>query len=80
MRQGGTEDDKTTWTGKRVRGDGKVEQSEVGGVGKYLKAAMAEGGAGNSRAAGDGDSWQADIEEPVKKKVKSRGFGNFDDW
>jgi len=28
IRMGGTEDDKTTWTGKRVRGDGTVVQTE----------------------------------------------------
>lgn len=80
IRQGGTEDDRTTWTGKRVRGDGTVEQTEVGVVGKYLKAAMAEVGAGNGRVAAEGDSWQGDIEEPVKKKAKITGFGNFDNW
>ncbi|RAL68673.1 hypothetical protein DID88_007382 [Monilinia fructigena] len=72
MRQGGTEDDKTTWTGKRIRGDGKVMQSEqTGGVGKYLKA-----GAANDRA----EFVDVGEEAPVKKKIKSGGFGNFDGW
>ena len=76
-RQGGTEDDKTTWTGKRVRADGTVERSEAGWVGKYLKAAAAEGG---KSAANDGlDDWQ-EAEEPAKKKIKGGGFGNFDAW
>ena len=40
-REGGAEDDRTTWTGKRIRADGKLEKSEEGGgVGKYLKQAM----------------------------------------
>jgi peptidyl-prolyl cis-trans isomerase-like protein 2 len=79
-KQGGTEDDKTTWTGKRVRGDGTVIQTEQGGsVGKYLKAAT------NGPAATAIDEavnkWQDDpSEEPVKKKIKAGGFGNFDSW
>ena len=36
MKQGGTDDDKTTWTGKRIRG-GQVQRDQSGGVGKYLK-------------------------------------------
>lgn len=74
-RQGGLEDDRTTWTGKRVRGDGTVVHSEGGSVGKYLKAAVAEG----EKGSGGGDTW-AEEEEPVKKKVKAGGFGNFDGW
>jgi len=74
-RQGGTEDDKTTWTGKRIRGDGTVVQSEQsGGVGKYLKAATDVG-------SGRGAAQEDDLEpEPPKKKVKVGGFGNFDGW
>lgn len=72
-RAGGTEDDRTTWTGKRLRGAGEGPGSEAPGVGKYLKA-----------AAGDDDevleeeisAWEA----PAKKKVKAGGFGNFDNW
>ena len=80
---GGTEDDKMTWTGKRVRNDGTVEQSSGGvAVGKYLKKdAISQ----QPRAPvvkedeiieEDLDSW----EEPVRKKAKSGGFGNFDNW
>jgi peptidyl-prolyl cis-trans isomerase-like 2 len=74
-RQGGTEDDKTTWTGKRIRGDGTVVQSEQsGGVGKYLKAAT-------DNSTGEGAVQDDNLEpEPAKKKVKSGGFGNFDSW
>ncbi|TGO21730.1 hypothetical protein BPAE_0203g00050 [Botrytis paeoniae] len=73
MRQGGTEDDKTTWTGKRIRGDGTVVQNEAtGGVGKYLRA----GGTDASVGVVEVDEEEA----PVKKKIKSGGFGNFDAW
>lgn len=75
IKQGGRDDDRTTWTGKRVRGDGTVvQQTEAGSVGKYLKAAVTEG----PKADGGGDEWQG--EEPVKKKAKGGGFGNFDGW
>ena len=81
VRQGGTEDDRTTWTGKRVRADGTVEKSEVGGVGKYLKAAAAEGAVGKEEDTLNGglDQWQ-ETEEPARKRVKNEGFGNFDSW
>jgi peptidyl-prolyl cis-trans isomerase-like protein 2 len=72
-KQGGTEDDKTTWTGKRIRSDGTVIQAEQsGGVGKYLKAGT---DSTNGKYVGDDDMLDA---EPVKKKVKPGGFGNFD--
>lgn len=80
------DDERTTWTGKRIRSDGKVQDDVGGGVGKYLKAAMS----GNNAARPDGnedeivefveDVFQA--EPPAKKKSKNtaRGFGNFDGW
>jgi len=74
-RSGGTEDDSTTWTGKRIRNDGTVVQSEKhGGVGKYLKATN-KSGDGNGKVVEE-----EGFEEPVKKKVKAGGFGNFDSW
>ncbi|KAI9049049.1 hypothetical protein LZ554_006897 [Drepanopeziza brunnea f. sp. 'monogermtubi'] len=74
-RQGGTEDDKTTWTGKRIRNDGTIEQSEQsGGVGKYLNAVKATG----SRKPAPED--EIPEPEPAKKKMKTGGFGNFDGW
>jgi len=74
-KQGGTEDDKTTWTGKRIRGDGSVTQGEQsGGVGKYLKAGT---NTSKGKHVTNDDLLEA---EPVKKKVKSGGFGNFDGW
>jgi peptidyl-prolyl cis-trans isomerase-like protein 2 len=74
LKQGGTEDDKTTWTGKRLRADGTVIQGEQsGGVGKYLK--IVSDTSSKQHAPVD------DVpEEPVKKKIKSGGFGNFDGW
>ncbi|KAL0930767.1 uncharacterized protein CTRU02_213502 [Colletotrichum truncatum] len=71
---GGTEDDRTTWTGKRIRADGTVEGGDVGaGVGKYLKSQKS--GSGHVETE-DVDLW----EEPARKKIKSGGFGNFDNW
>lgn len=76
VKQGGTEDDKTTWTGKRVRGDGTVVHTErSAGVGKYLK-----GVSGSNGAITDDGVQDAYNEEPVKKKFKSGAFGNFDSW
>lgn len=74
QKQGGTEDDKMTWTGKRIRGDGTVVQSgRSEGVGKYLKAS---GDTTNGKVVEGDDNY----EQPVKKKLKSGGFGNFDSW
>lgn len=73
-------DERTTWTGKRIRQDGTVQDDGGGGVGKYLKAALADqtnGGDEVVEVIEDGVGG----EEPAKKKVKGRGgFGNFDSW
>lgn len=75
-RQGGTDDDRTTWTGKRIRGDGTVEQAGSG-VGKYLKSS----GADQSEIPAVAEDLTVDAWEPSKKKVKTGGgFGNFDNW
>ena len=81
-RQGGTEDDRTTWTGKRIRADGTVAagtEDGVEGVGKYLKAAQSSN---NGLVEEDEivEEWDEVPEEPVKKKAKTGGFGNFDNW
>ncbi|TDZ41168.1 Peptidyl-prolyl cis-trans isomerase-like 2 [Colletotrichum trifolii] len=71
---GGTEDDKTTWTGKRIRANGMLEAETSGAsVGKYLKSQMK-----NTRPeeTEEVDTW----EEPAKKKTKTGEFGNFDNW
>lgn len=80
-RQGGTVDDKTTWTGKRIRADGTVDNSsgEGLGVGKYLQAAKQEiQDTGEDKIMGYVDE-EEDV-APVKKKAKTGGFGNFDAW
>ncbi|KAK0668652.1 putative peptidyl-prolyl cis-trans isomerase [Cercophora samala] len=75
-RTGGTEDDRTTWTGKRLRGQGGGNAG--GGVGKYLQQAQKQGRKQGQEAEGGAvEVW----EEPVKKKTKmGGGFGNFDGW
>jgi len=73
---GGREDDRTTWTGKRLRLDGgEGENGAMSGVGKYLSPSNGdEAGAGEVM-----EEWER--EGPVKKKVKGGGgFGNFDSW
>ncbi|KAF2123157.1 cyclophilin-like domain-containing protein [Lophiotrema nucula] len=78
QRQGGREDDRTTWTGKRIRKDGTVEQDSGPGlgVGKYLQAAKQT--YGEDEIVGD---WDEELtEEPARKKTKVGGFGNFDNW
>ncbi|CAM1502823.1 Fc.00g075990.m01.CDS01 [Cosmosporella sp. VM-42] len=74
-RQGGTDADKTTWTGKRIRHDGTIENADSReSVGKYLKAA-------NTAKATEADLDDMDTwEEPARKKIKGGGFGNFDGW
>ena len=79
------EDERMTWTGKRVRGAGTAAAdggSAGGGVGRYLKAALAE------RADQDDDEIVEYVDEdpapePRRKKVKSTtggGFGDFSSW
>ncbi|KAK3391754.1 hypothetical protein B0T20DRAFT_422128 [Sordaria brevicollis] len=78
-RQGGTEDDRTTWTGKRIRADGSVEgggSKEGAKVGKYLDVGAVKKAAPVEEKVEEVDTW----EEPVRKKAKMGGFGNFDGW
>lgn len=76
-RRGGREDERTTWTGKRVRREGEVVvEGEKPGVGKYLGGDVGGGKVGGGEVL---EEWER--EEPVKKKVKGGGgFGNFDSW
>ncbi|KAF7537459.1 hypothetical protein G7Z17_g12843 [Cylindrodendrum hubeiense] len=75
-RRGGTEDDKTTWTGKRIRKDGTIEPTDSReSVGKYLRAPQSTSTT-NEADLDDVDTW----EEPARKKIKGGGFGNFDSW
>lgn len=83
-RNGGTEDDSTTWTGKRIRADGTVERMGGGGVGKYLEQAMKAPPPPEAlRAVAAEEEWEfADeiLAPPPAKKRKAGGFGNFDGW
>ncbi|KAF2838256.1 hypothetical protein M501DRAFT_1011857 [Patellaria atrata CBS 101060] len=75
-RLGGTEDDRVTWTGKRIRLDGTVEEKRgAETVGRYLKEALAKRAQGEDEIVGE----EGRYEEPAKKKAKM-GFGNFDNW
>lgn len=74
------DDDRVTWTGKRVRGPGADSNDDTSiGVGKYLKAALADRG-------GDEDEIVEFVDEepepePARKKVKGTGgFGDFSTW
>ncbi|KAK5131994.1 Peptidyl-prolyl cis-trans isomerase cyp8 [Meristemomyces frigidus] len=72
--EGGAEEERTTWTGKRIRSDGKVEREDgETGVGKYLKTAAAS-------APAEEDEVVEEWNKPTKKAKKGGGFGNFDSW
>lgn len=80
-RMGGTEDDRVTWTGKRVRdsaggGGGGIgpREADTAGIGKYLKDAEAsrsknENGHGGGTAAGDEDEL---VHEDGSKETRER--------
>ncbi len=76
------DEERTTWTGKRIRHDGTVQDDGGVGVGKYLRAAM--GTTAEQPSATDeiaeyvDDDYQT--EQPVKKSKGGSGFGNFDGW
>lgn len=69
------EDDHITWTGKRVRGADAGSQQSAGGIGKYLKAALAARDEGE--VSGSVDESEP---EPVRKKARSGGYGDFSNW
>jgi peptidyl-prolyl cis-trans isomerase-like protein 2 len=88
--QGGTEDDKTTWTGKRLRSDGTfVKPDAKQSVGKYMDKDAVGQASSSSRGrrrddiivddgdADDVDTWE---KQPRKKMKAGGGFGNFDSW
>lgn len=78
-KRGGREDERVTWSGKRVRGVGDESgESASELVGKYLNAS----GNGDGAAKGEVlEEWEAEQEQPVRKKMKAGGgFGNFDNW
>lgn len=76
-REGGAEDERTTWTGKRLRQDGKAEDVDAdAGVGKYMKAVAAK--EQDEEIVG---VWEDSGLPPPSKKSKGGGwFGNFDGW
>ena len=66
------EDDRVTWTGKRVRDGGDAEAPDIG---KYLGASADMNGGETLQ------EWEVAAEEPCSKKAKKGGgFGNFDSW
>ena len=71
-------DEFTTWTGKRIRGDGeRVNGNGVTGVGKYLS----QDAQGIDVEEGAFEEWEDQAAgEPVGKKTKIGDFGNFDNW
>ncbi|CAK3811912.1 Peptidyl-prolyl cis-trans isomerase-like 2 [Lecanosticta acicola] len=76
-REGGAEDDRTTWTGKRIRAGGKVEGESVSSdIGKYLKQAATKP-TEQDEIVGE---WDDTEPPPMKKTKKGGGFGNFDAW
>lgn len=94
-KMGGREDERVTWTGKRVRLDGGMDDGAGdagGGVGRYLNS---DGGGEGKGVSGEGnrkgvmEEWEGgndgdgdgDGGARVRKKVKGGGgFGNFDNW
>jgi len=74
------DDDEVTWSGKRVRGPGANADSGSTGVGKYLKAALAD--REEDEIVEFMDEPEPEPEpEPARKKAKgSGGFGDFSSW
>ncbi|KAK3380343.1 hypothetical protein B0T24DRAFT_647605 [Lasiosphaeria ovina] len=88
-RRGGTDDDRTTWTGKRLRNDdgsalgtgaSAPGAADASAVGKYLtkkKSPLQQSRTPTELADEAADAWE---EQPSRKKAKTAGFGNFDGW
>ena len=76
--------DRTTWTGKRIRKDGTVEKGDGGGkVGKYMdRKGGRDEGEGEDEIVEVVDEVEMEMEQPARKKNKGAGggFGNFDSW
>lgn len=77
---GNEDDDRVTWTGKRIKGPGANGSGNTdSGVGKYLKAKLAE----ETSAQEEDEILEFVDDEPAPSKAKGRsagGFGNFDAW
>ncbi|KAI2004546.1 cyclophilin peptidyl-prolyl cis-trans isomerase Cyp8 [Ophidiomyces ophidiicola] len=75
------DDERVTWTGKRVRGEGAKEPTSDVGVGKYLKQAAANQCSHDNDEIVEFIDDEFDIEHTKKKtKIGTGGFGNFDNW
>ena len=75
-----TDDQKTTWTGKRLRDDRIREKSgarEVG-VGRYIQAGKAQPLQDKDELIGEGEPYYEEL--PKKKMKPSGGFGDFSSW
>lgn len=94
-KSGGREDERVTWTGRRVGGErgGASGEEEGIGIGRYIgggggaAAAIApivgvDGTSGGRKVPEVLEEWER--EQPARKKVKAGGggggFGNFDSW
>lgn len=75
-KEGGAEDERTTWTGKRIRDSKADDAGGETGVGKYLKTASA------TRTEEDEvvGEWEEPEMPPPKKVKKGGGFGDFSSW
>jgi peptidyl-prolyl cis-trans isomerase-like 2 len=77
------DEERTTWTGKRIRNDGRALGDGGGGVGKYMKASLSANTPQLSEQDEIVEFVDDDFEQakPAKKKAKGgAGFGNFDGW
>jgi peptidyl-prolyl cis-trans isomerase-like 2 len=77
------DDERTTWTGKRIRQDGNMQDDGGGGVGMYVKANLSASAAQPPQEDEIVEYVDDDypVEEPAKKKSKGGGgFGNFEGW
>ena len=74
---GGADEDRTTWTGKRIADDGtSTDQRSEQGIGRYLHDKTL----GHYEQDEIVEDWDNSMENPAKKRPKTGGYGNFDSW
>ena len=74
---GGADEDRTTWTGKRIADDGtSTDQRSEQGIGRYLHDKTL----GRYEQDEIVEDWDNSMENPAKKRPKTGGYGNFDSW
>lgn len=73
---GGAEDDRTTWTGKRLRQDGTTGSSSSSAVGKYMKTTTVDPATNEGLLEAD----EPEMPPPTKRNKKAGGFGDFSGW